>query len=122
MESPSELINKAIGTTSKAIPSSVSRVAAKSWPSAEIGSDAQVQGVEGHREDQGPDREQEKGGQNTVTEQRHSKENSGADQRIKKTAREPLFEVRVGCGERCHGEVTRNLSEVPPYGPRLRPQ
>ena len=31
-------------------------------PSAELGRDAQVQGVEGHREYQGPDRDGEKGG------------------------------------------------------------
>ena len=71
-------------------------------PSAEKGGDAQVQGVEGHREDQGPDREREEGGQNAVAEQRQREENGGADQHIEQAAGEASFEIRVGCGERRH--------------------
>ncbi len=78
-----------------------------------MGRDAQVQGVEGHREDQGPDREREEGGQNAVAEQRHGEEKGGADQHIEQAAREASFEVRVGCGERRHDEVTTRFAQVP---------
>ena len=70
--------------------------------SAEMGRDAQVQGVEGHREDHGPDREREEGGQDAVAEQRHGEEKSGTDQHLEQAVSEASFEVRVGCGERRH--------------------
>ena len=68
-------------------------------PSAEMGGDAQVQGVEGYCEDQGPDREREEGGQNAVAEQRHGKEKGGTDQHFEQAARQASFKFWVGCGE-----------------------
>jgi len=75
----------------------------KPGPSAEMGRDAQVQGIEGHREDHGPDRKREEGRQNAVAEQHHSEEKRGTDQHIEQAAREASFEVHVGRRERCHG-------------------
>ena len=78
-----------------------------------MGCDAHVQGVEGHREDQGPDREREEGGQNAVAEQCHGEEKNGTDQHIEEAAREALFKIGIGCGERRHDGVTHtDLSEV----------
>ena len=64
-----------------------------------MGRDAQVQGVEGHREDHGPDRKREEGGQNAVAEHPHGEEKSGTDQHIEQAACEASFKVRVGCGK-----------------------
>ena len=60
--------------------------------------DPHVKGIEGHREDQGPDREQEERGQNAVAEQRHGEKKGGTDQHLEQAARQASFEVCVGCG------------------------
>ena len=65
-----------------------------------MGRHAQVQGVEGHREDQGPGREPEEGGQNAVAEQGHGEEKGGSDEHFEQAAREASFKVCVGVGKK----------------------
>ena len=72
-------------------------------PSTEMGRNAHLERAEGHREDQGPDRERQEGSQNAVAEQCHCEEKGGTNQHIEQAAREASFEVGVGCGERCQG-------------------
>jgi hypothetical protein len=67
-----------------------------------MGRDAQMKGVEGHREDHGPDREREEGGQDALAEHRHGEEKRGTDENLEQAAREASFEVRVGWEERRH--------------------
>ena len=71
-------------------------------PSAEAGSDAQVQGVEGHRKDNGPDRERHERSQDAIAEHRHGQEKCGPDQNVEQPAGEATFDVRVGYEGRCH--------------------
>ena len=95
MSRSSELINIAMGTTSRAIPSKTSRVAGQG-PGRPRYADAQVQGVEGHREYQGPDRDGEEGSQNPVAEQGHREEKRSTDQHIEQAARKATIAEMFG--------------------------